>query len=94
MKKAGNSSQSQHNLGPSDWVAEMVEKGYIQGPLFSSYDDLAKWDAKNQRPHIRTRLEDGYQVCFTDGQSYDDNKLDHKFSENDSKYQIYKDTPF
>ena len=94
MKKNDNSSQSQHNLGPSNWRAEMVEKGYIQGPLFSSYDDLAKWDLKNQRPHIRTRLEEGYQVYFTDGQSYDENKLDSTFNENVSEYQNYKEPPF
>ena len=94
MKKNDNSLQSQHNLGPSNWCAEMVEKGYIQGPLFSSYDDLAKWDSKNQRPHIRMRLEGGYQVYFTDGQSYDEKELDSTFNENVSEYQTYKEPPF
>lgn len=94
MKKNDNSLQSQHNLGPSDWCAEMEEKGYIQGPIFNSYNDLAKWDSNNQRPHVRTRLKDGYQVYFTDGRSYDDNKLDYTSNENNYEYHIYKEPPF
>lgn len=93
-RSRSDSSKTKNHLGSFDWAAEMVEKGYVQGPLFSSYDELAKWDATNQRSHVRTRLNTGYQVYFTDKQSYDDSELKSEPSINTDKYHIYNEPPF
>ena len=52
------------------WVTSMLERGYIKGPEFSSYEELSAWDGANKRSHIRRLIGNKYQVFFTDEQPY------------------------
>ena len=49
-----------------EWRSNMKKKGYEEGPIFSSYNDLSEWDKKNKRSHIRRPSPYGYEVFFTD----------------------------
>lgn len=48
------------------WSASMSAKGYVKGPQFASYEELAVWSLSNTRPHVRSQTIQGYQVFFTD----------------------------
>jgi hypothetical protein len=49
------------------WIEDMLARGYSKGPVFQSYDEMSVWDKTNTRPHVRSAVGAGYQVCFTDG---------------------------
>lgn len=48
------------------WSASMLAKGFVRGPQFCSYEELAVWSGSNSRPHVQSRSVAGYQVFFTD----------------------------
>ncbi len=50
-----------------NWIEDMLARGYSKGPAFQSYDEMSAWDKTNTRPHVRSAVGAGYQVCFTDG---------------------------
>jgi hypothetical protein len=50
-----------------NWIEDMLARGYSKGPVFQSYDEMSAWDKTNTRPHVRSAVGAGYQVCFTDG---------------------------
>ncbi len=50
-----------------NWIEDMLARGYSKGPAFQSYDEMSAWDKTNTRPHVRSTVGAGYQVCFTDG---------------------------
>jgi hypothetical protein len=50
-----------------NWIEDMLARGYSKGPAFQSYDEMSAWDKTNTRPHVRSAVGGGYQVCFTDG---------------------------
>jgi hypothetical protein len=50
------------------WSAAMVAKGYTLGPGFGSYEELSAWDSSNSRSHVRRRIDQCYQIYFTDGE--------------------------
>ena len=39
-----------------NWPTSMSARGYVQGPKFSSYEELSAWDSSNTRPHIRRTI--------------------------------------
>jgi hypothetical protein len=53
-----------------NWIEDMLARGYSKGPAFQSYDEMSAWDKTNTRPHVRSAVGAGYQVCFTDGQTF------------------------
>ncbi len=77
-----------------NWSASMVSKGYEKGPEFLTYIELSDWDLVNKRPHVRSWVDQCYQVFFTDGQPYikADNKSTH--DQNWPKISINDDIPF
>ena len=48
-------------------MSAMLARGYSKGPTFQSYDEMSAWDNTNTRPHVRSAVGAGFQVCFTDG---------------------------
>jgi hypothetical protein len=53
-----------------NWIEDMLARGYSKGPAFQSYAEMSAWDKTNTRPHVRSAVGAGYQVCFTDGQTF------------------------
>lgn len=51
------------------WITSMLALGYVQGPEFSSYQELSVWDGLNTRPHVRRFIGDKFRVYFTDYRS-------------------------
>ncbi len=50
-----------------NWIDDMLARGYSKGPAFQSYDEMSAWDKTNTRPHVRSAVGAGFQVCSTDG---------------------------
>ena len=51
------------------WTTSMAARGYVQGPKFSSYEELIAWEPSNTRPHLRRTIAGICHVYFTDAQS-------------------------
>jgi hypothetical protein len=64
QRSAGDDAMS------DNWIEDMLARGYSKGPAFQSYDEMSAWDKTNARPHVRSAVGAGFQVCFTDGQTF------------------------
>lgn len=59
------------------WRSAMLARGYVEGPEFSSYEELSDWDRMNRRPHVRRRNSSGFLVFFTDKGNANDHSVTH-----------------
>ncbi|WP_428544097.1 hypothetical protein [Profundibacter sp.] len=80
--------------GQETWRASMFARGYTQGPLFSSFEELSNWDRTNERPHVRRRTSDGFEVFFTDSKDFASNDKSETPSINSSTANDDSEIPF
>lgn len=64
-RRSSTTKEPQQDI--EQWRNAMRSRGYIEGPKFTTYADLNKWEKNNSRPHMRMRFE----VFFTDGKPAD-----------------------